>query len=297
MFVRHLLGLRGRRGQPPPGVGQEPLHVAVGRRPSRKQRRITRRLRGDVRDDIRLVQHVNRMSVIVEQAECQPAGLRRRRERRTGGRDARDARHERRDPDDRPAVNGHPIDVADPVRLGDERDHLAVGRDLRRKMLAAQERLNRMDVARRQIEARQPKGSGLQRVEIRAEPLGDEDDRTAVWREHRLEIGERIVRQAIHLARAEPHAIEIDQPAPVAADHDGLAVGRERRIDGIVETGKRDLAIDVTRFGIDEGDDRRPPRTAVIARSLAIRTPRARRVQELRGCRNADRSPTARASS
>ena len=58
---------------------------------------------------------------------------------------------------------------------------------------------------RGEIERRETQRTHLERVEVRAEALRDEHDRASVGRERRLEIGERVVRQPIHLTSLERH--------------------------------------------------------------------------------------------
>ena len=205
---RHLLLVRHRRiavlhgRQSARRIAEQPRHVAVRLgAPGQERGPAGRRRRHEARH-LRRVHHVNRLPVVFEHAEGQPA-RRRRAQRRARRRDARDARQKRRHLLDRPAVDRHAVQIADAVGLGDERDRSSIRRHLRAQVLAAQESGNGGHRMRGEIQPREAQRADLERVEVRAEALGDEHDRASVGRERRLEIGERVVRQPIDLARLE----------------------------------------------------------------------------------------------
>jgi hypothetical protein len=87
-------------------------------------------------------------------------------------------------------------------------------------MLAAEKRRHRHHRSTGDIQPRESQRSRRQRREVCGETIGDEDDRRAVGRERRLELGKRVVRQPIELSCLERHQVQVDFPALVAAEHD-----------------------------------------------------------------------------
>ena len=85
-------------------------------------------------------------------------------------------------------------------------------------MLAAEEAAIGVTDVGRQVQPRQPQRPGLERVEDRAEPFGDEDDRPAVGREGRLEVGIGIVVSRSSRPLVQPVAIQVKQTSRVAGE-------------------------------------------------------------------------------
>ena len=117
----------------------------------------------------------------------------------------------------------------------------AVGGDLRAEVLAAAgtpESAATVAVARSSRASRSGPGSSV--LEVRAEPLGDEDHRLAVGRERRLEIREGVVvsRSSCPVSSVQP--IEIDQPAAIAAERPStVPSGANAGLQRIVEARQR----------------------------------------------------------
>ena len=223
----------------------------------------------------------------------QAARRRRDAERRAGRRDAGDAGRERRQPDDRPAVDRASDRVADAVGLGDEATVAAVGRYLRAQVLALQETRESASPSRVASRAAPGAAGRLERVEVRAEALGDEHDRSPSG----VNAGSRSANGSAVSCSTAPVSIatliQIDQAAAVAADDDRLAVRRKRRVQ---HSSSPSSAISRDDAGRDRGSKsaitggrRGRPRSRASCRPGSTRRPSS----GTRGCRSADRSPTA----
>ena len=195
--------------------------------------------------------------------------------------DSADAGRHVSDLEDLAVCEGETIDVVDGVGVGDEVQAAAVLSPVRVDIFCARNTWQRVDRPRLHVDRCQPEFTERQRLERRGETVGRKRDRPAIRRPGRVEIGKRIGRERTNRRGLEVDHVEIAEAVVKNRKRDPLAVGRPRRAEHLIHVSNGQLALHAAGCGVEDRQHGRAARKRGHHQALAVRRPRACRLDEL----------------